>query len=266
MCRFVEQTLSHKFPAAFPRFYARPGAGDGKIVAVGDSTSADNNQNFLVVRLQPNGAKDGAFGTGGEVSLPFGQAEDFGTNVRVTPGGKILIGGLFVTQSAKREFALAQLNANGSLDTTFGLNNTGKTAAFFNTIGAVTNELTVQPDGKILLSGLTGNNLESYVFAAARFTPAGANDQSFGAGGKTTLTVGNYGYSTGAAVQSNGRIVLAGIVVDLANNQNGNGGQANQKIAVARLLGKNTLGDFDSDGKADVTVYRPSNRMPMFIA
>lgn len=51
------------------------------------------------------------------------------------------------------------------------------------------------------------------------------------------------------AIQPNGRIVLAGASLD-----------ANQRFsfALARLLGRHTVGDYDGDGRADFGVFRPS--------
>jgi hypothetical protein len=80
---------------------------------------------------------------------------------------------------------------------------------------------------------------------------AGDLDLTFGTGGKVTTVFGD-GLASGngaIAVQSDGKIVAAG--------------DSNGKFALVRYLGdaaqRAMQFDFEGDGKADVTVFRPSN-------
>ncbi len=65
----------------------------------------------------------------GKVIVPAGSRSSAGHSVMVQPDGRILIGGY--ARNGNRDFALARLNADGSLDTSFGLADTlGGTVAY----------------------------------------------------------------------------------------------------------------------------------------
>src|SRR5439155_18964438 len=64
----------------------------------------------------------------------------------VQPDGKILVGGSFTNLGGAQRTNIARLNANGSLDLTFGLTVIGR--ALGDVLGLV-----VQGDGKILVGG-----------------------------------------------------------------------------------------------------------------
>lgn len=99
------------------------------------------------------------------------------------PDGRIvMVGGTF------SDFILARFNANGQLDQGFGDN--GKV-----TTNLVAGELeealgvAIQPDGKILVAGYTGQRVGPSVIALARYDTAGGLDESFGIGGMAISTV-----------------------------------------------------------------------------
>ncbi len=100
----------------------------------------------------------------------------------------------------------------------------------------------IQSDGKIVVAGWSIDSQARYAFAVARFDPNGALDNTFGTNGtaRTPINGGNMGndkaYSV--AVQSNGKIVLAGYSADTS------GGLEHVAFALAR---------FDSNGTLDNT-------------
>jgi uncharacterized delta-60 repeat protein len=82
-------------------------------------------------------------------------------------------------------------------------------------------ELVAAPDGKVVAAGTAssgqGDPLQTDTFVIARLTPDGAFDPGFGTGGVVQTLVPGSGASqssalTGAAVQPDGRVVVAGIV------------------------------------------------------
>ncbi|MEH2042211.1 putative Ig domain-containing protein, partial [Nostoc sp.] len=86
----------------------------------------------------------------------------------------------------------------------------------FNTTGKVTTDIgtgssdtaysvTLQADGKILVAGSSTNN-----FAVVRYNSDGTLDTSFGTGGKVTTNLGGTDIAYSIAVQSDGKIILAG--------------------------------------------------------
>ena len=68
--------------------------------------------------------------------------------------------------------------------------------------------IAVQPDGRIVAVGTTWIGT-SYAWALARYNRDGSLDTSFGSGGKVTTTVSG-GSATAVAIQSDGKIVVAG--------------------------------------------------------
>ena len=164
---------------------------DGKIVIVGKTgfvnyssnpAISSNNANFIIARYNTNGTIDNTFGTSGKVILPFGLTTvgDFGKSLVILSNGKLLIGGL-----SGLNFALARLNTNGALDTTFGTN--GKVLTDFNTFGSNLVsfiDMTVQEDGKILAAGSKYTSYDAGDgFALVRYNADGSLDTDFATGG-----------------------------------------------------------------------------------
>ncbi|GAA1553350.1 hypothetical protein GCM10009827_087580 [Dactylosporangium maewongense] len=201
-------------------------APDGKIVAVGyslvrplgEEEGDQPDYDFVVARYNPDGSLDSTFGAGGVVQTTFGgtQSRDEAKAVALQPDGKIVVAG-----STDRDledgshFALARYNSDGSLDTTFGDGGLVVAQPSTFTIDAAEG-MAIQENGRIVVVGssdaLAGGS--DFDFAVMRFMPGGALDTSFGAGGKV-LTSFNTGRSLdtakAVAIQSNGRIVVAGI-------------------------------------------------------
>src|SRR5262249_43991853 len=142
---------------------------DGKIVLSGwVSDSANAPLDFAVVRLSAGGALDTSFGTGGRVRIPFP-----GMNVKNLPvklcihaGGKIVIAG----NSADGNFsyaALARVNFNGTLDTSFG--NGGQVTGVPSKDMSGYGGLALQADGKLVVAGQTTTIDWLHVMVLARF-------------------------------------------------------------------------------------------------
>lgn len=118
--------------------------------------------------------------------------------------------------------AMAQIP--GTLDTSFGAG-TGKVVLPIGPTLDQANASAIQPDGKIVLAGSCRDINSVQVFCAARLNSDGTLDASFtgpsGSGtGKFLLPVGarNGAYATAIALQSNGKIVLAGYCQDVIGN------------------------------------------------
>jgi uncharacterized delta-60 repeat protein len=97
--------------------------------------------------------------------------------------------------------------AAGDLDTTFGTN--GIVATDFNNGSDVGRSAVLQPDGKIIVGGVTYIEM-GFDFVLARYMPDGSLDPSFGNNGKvvTDFTGSDNGYAV--ALQADGKILLAG--------------------------------------------------------
>jgi uncharacterized delta-60 repeat protein len=181
---------------------------DGKIVAAGEAGGFPNSS-FAVIRYNPDGTLDGGFGTEGKVTtrLGTGRLGDRANAVAVQPDGKIIAAGFadFSVPSGPSisKFALARYNPDGTVDSSFGVG--GKV------IGGdgLGKALALQPDGKILLTGVSGSD-----FAMERYNSDGRLDSTFGIAGRVTTDFKcppcGSEEAFAIALQPNGKILVAG--------------------------------------------------------
>jgi uncharacterized delta-60 repeat protein len=193
---------------------------DGKIVVAGYTDangSASNPNNFAVLRLNPDGSLDTTFNGTGKQTIDF-NADDQANAVAIQPDGKIVLAGSWDGGAA--DFALVRLNANGSLDTSFGnttLKGGGLANYTFGTglFGGVekARAVAIQPNGKIVVTGYTdagGSTSNPNNFAVLRVNSDGSLDTTFNGTGKQTIDFGNDDQANSVAIQPDGKIVLAG--------------------------------------------------------
>ena len=148
---------------------------DGKVIVAGISNK-DGNDDFGVLRLSANGHLDVTFGTGGYSLVDFAGGDDFGQAMAVQPDGKIVVVG-YSESNEIDDFAVVRLQPNGLPDTTFGQG--GKVLLDFGVSDDEAYDVTVQPDGKIVVAGRSNKN-GNYDFAVARLQgdpePASGDD------------------------------------------------------------------------------------------
>lgn len=194
---------------------------DNKILVAGEVTATDSKGigDFELSRFYPDGRLDSTFGTNGKVLTDLG-GEEFLTGLAVQPDGKIVISGYSVDYNGNNSFHLYVLRylSNGVLDPAFGSGGLKEIpAGLVETNEPIVAPLLLQPDGKIVVSGLTivssdtaGSNLELLV---ARMNTDGSMDPGFGTGGIkiiNTLPSGNAAFIRDIALQPDGKILLAG--------------------------------------------------------
>jgi uncharacterized delta-60 repeat protein len=165
--------------------------------------------NFAAVRLRRDGSLDSSFGNGGIATVAIGGSA-IANAVSIQPGdGKIVLAGTaLVSPMAGRpghnEFAVARLNGNGAIDTSFGTSGTTTLSPPAAAWGMVR-----QSDGKFVLAGQEEYNGTS-AYMAARVLPDGAVDSGFGNGGIVTVPIGSNAIGDAIALQGNGKLILAG--------------------------------------------------------
>jgi uncharacterized delta-60 repeat protein len=188
---------------------------DGRIVAVGyggNLASPTSATDVLLARYEANGTLDATFGTQGLVitHIPGPSGNEFGYDVALQPDGKIVVVGHKF--EAHAEMLAVRYLTNGSLDPSFGVNGivrlTPATESFANSIA-------LQPDGRILLGGLTNGATGPSSISVVRLQPNGSLDSTFGTGGLATIDAsgnGTGGTMFDLALQADGRIVVTGFV------------------------------------------------------
>ncbi|HZH35401.1 MAG TPA: LamG-like jellyroll fold domain-containing protein, partial [Pyrinomonadaceae bacterium] len=179
---------------------------DNKIV-IGGSVISGSTSQMALARYNSDGSPDTTFGTNGLAATSVGTANSSAVSFAIQADGKIVAAG-FASNGSNNDFALARFDANGALDTTYGTE--GKVLTPIGNSGEIVRSATIQSDGKIVAVGESYNG--SYnSFAAARYNPNGVLDTTFGTGGKIVTPMGNSNsLARSAAIQSNGKIVVAG--------------------------------------------------------
>ena len=178
-----------------------------KFLVAGQATGG-NDEQFAIARFNADGSLDATFGVGGTdgngvVTTDFGPPAEG----RSKPGGAaaigLLAGGKFVVGGGSDvNFALAQYNADGTLDSAFG-GGDGKVTTdidgFTGFGNDAANALAIAPGGKIVLAGRSGGD-----FAVVRYDANGSPDASFGGGDGivTTSFPTTISYATDSARRS----------------------------------------------------------------
>jgi uncharacterized delta-60 repeat protein len=179
-------------------------APDGKIVVAGHSAkfgSADID--LAVARFNADGTLDESLAGTGRTDLGPADRNDTAVSVLVQPDGKIVL----ATDSGtgEKQMVVTRLDVNGAPDTAFAGDGTALPDFVGQTVAAGSG---LQPDGKILIAGTTVPGAE---FAVARLDASGELDPSFGLEGKTTIPFDGVAAAFTAALQPDGRFVVAGL-------------------------------------------------------
>jgi uncharacterized delta-60 repeat protein len=219
------------------------------------SAATSGNSDFAAIRLHADLSLDGGFNhtgvfSGGQL-VAFdggGSNTDAARAVIVQGDGRIVLVGY---ASPGGEAALTRLNANGSLDSTFGGGGTG-TIILGGLDGSSFTPQSVKVDraGRLLVATRPAAGVKELVphLYAVRLTPDGIPDSAFGTSGTFKVTVpggiciGNP-TANAVALDSAGRILMAG-VCDVT------GGQA---FLVARVHGQD--GSLDTNFGIDGFSY-----------
>jgi uncharacterized delta-60 repeat protein len=179
------------------------------------ATAGADGQAVVVARYRADGLPDGGFGASGQVTLMPGKSYDGGSGgsafVAVQPDGKIVTAGLqWLCDPAHGYYnsgGVARLSVNGELDVSFN-----KQTPSFST----PRTLSIAPDGSILIAMTSYHSRGGWAYPGfARFYASGALQSM----GSLSSAYPLYGEARDAAVQSDGKVVVAAALPTLARFQ-----------------------------------------------
>jgi uncharacterized delta-60 repeat protein/gliding motility-associated-like protein len=222
----------------------------GKIIASVPNTTVGGFPVFGTIRFNSNGTLDGTFNQIPEQTIPLIQpddkilgyandqvirynadgTDDFAFNINapqsyssslsamaLQPDGKIV----YSITAHMGTMGIIRLNADGTTDLTFP------------NLSYLASALEVQPDGKILVAGLSGS--------LNRLNPDGSADASFDAGTPPIHSINDL------LVQPDGKIIVVGKFTSV---------QGNNRFGIVRLNTDGSLdGSFSAQGIADLATF-----------
>lgn len=224
---------------------------NGKLVAAGYSYNGKSDD-FAVARYNVDGSPDTTFSNDGRVRISFGSGQDQALSIIQQSDGKLVVAG-FSFSNGKNVIAVARLNVDGTLDTTFSSDGKARIAAPSNSLDSRAFKVMQTFDGKILVAGYTQLSQDNFNFLLLRYNINGKLDTTFNDGGKLTTNFGNaqipgIDQAFAAVMQYDDNIVLAG-----TSNANGT-----PSFALARYL----FDDEDNDGIKNQNDNCPINANP----
>ena len=214
---------------------------DGSFVLSGRASGS-----YITAKYTSAGVLDTSFGSGAgytNVSPTVNNNTCFG--LAAMPDGKLVLVG-DADMSTHFEIAVALLNSDGSLDTSFGTN------GFVITLptgysNAVARAVAVQPDGKILVTGDASDGTQTDFFLM-RLNTDGSLDNTFDTTGIVTTDFDSLNdIGRGIAIQPDGRILVTGS----AYSSSGTGSD----FGIARYLSNGTLDtSFNTTGMNNIDI------------
>ena len=135
--------------------------------------------------------------------------------------------------------------AAGALDPTFDGDGKVITPIASSPAGDLGNAILVQPDGKIVVAGLSDQGITLSDFALARYNSDGSLDTAFDADGKVTTDFGGNDIGSAVVLQPDGNLVVVGSNLNAFNDD----------FALARYNSDGSLDtSFDVDGKVTTDI------------
>ncbi len=190
---------------------------DGKIVVAG---STIDNTFLALAHYNADGSPDSSFYNDGTFSTPFKSAPQGFSRYSATAiqsDGKMVAAGR-TWNGNNTDFAVVRYNTDGSLDSTFS--NDGVQITDLGDFKDGVLAVAIQSDGKIVAGGYSSDQVGSH-FAIARYNTDGSLDSSFGGDGTPPSDLSEIGNANALAIQSDGKILLAGNLWNGSNSDFG---------------------------------------------
>jgi len=222
---------------------------DGKILLGGDGYTL-GKRNLCLARYNADGSIDTGFGFLGIAFLSVGTVDDRTRDIALQGDGKIIATG-YANDGFDDQAFVARFNANGTVDTFFGLNGMavldigGREDRLYSVV--------VLEDDAILAAGYTRDETaqeNDYLFI--KYDSEGSLDTDFGSNGIKMYNFGANDMTQDLAIQQDGKILSVG------------GGFS---FEILRLLPDGSLdNEFGDNGKVNTTIgtYCHSNRIMIY--
>jgi uncharacterized delta-60 repeat protein len=219
---------------------------DGKIVVFGEAWNTTvSRTDFAVVRYTTTGTLDTSFDGDGLATVDIFE-HDYPTKMALQGDGKIvLVGSSYLSFT---DLALARLNPNGSLDTTF--DGDGKVRTIPTSQYDSASDMVLQADGKIVVVGVTQTTSGPPLFLMVRYNTNGSLDTTLDGDG---IVMDGRGRGHGVALQNDGKFLIAS-EAEVAGNTD---------FSLRRY---NTNGSLDTTFTEVITPIGAGNEKPQDIA
>jgi uncharacterized delta-60 repeat protein len=196
------------------------------VIQNGAGTATANVTNVAVVCPGPPG-RDMTFGTNGFLRTSQSPDGDGWNAMVMNPDGTMVLAGFVEPTSMTSQWIISKVTEAGVIDTTFGVNGhrTVSAAAGLEQAWAIARDSM----GRFVVAG-TLQGTADLDLGVARLTSAGALDTTFGTNGIARFDFGADDIGRGVAIDSMGRIVVAG-----------HQGQFGDQMLVARLTSAGAL-------------------------
>lgn len=219
---------------------------DGKFIVAGTTlTTGTSTTSVFLARYNSNGTFDTSFNSNGKKTLTYTGFNEFYNFEFQTDGKIVLVFSSYVSSVPKLN--VVKLNANSTLDTTFGTNGVANVTAP-NNFGNGLKKFKIQSDGKLFIMSATFqmvNNSSNNNFLLVRLNANATYDTSFNG-------TGYQEFSFFANNDTGGDFSLIGNQILLSGNTEET--LILNKIAIAKFNSTGSLDlSFDGDGKAFYT-------------
>jgi uncharacterized delta-60 repeat protein len=180
----------------------------GRIVVAATTYDGQTSAQFALLRYTPDGVLDPNF-EGGGVTIPaVDPGLDVVPKISIDGNGRLVLPGSYLSATGW-DFAVARFEPDGALDSTFDGDGFAIAPADSTTESATA--VALDSFGRIVVAGVSYPAGGPSGFGLARFNPDGSPDRSFdGDGVVTTVIAGRHTTANDVAVDSIGRVVLAG--------------------------------------------------------
>ena len=222
---------------------------DSSVIAGGGRASSPSNP--LLIKLNSNGTYDSTFGVNGKTWVITGQNISI-SKIRVQQDNKIIVSINYYNGANDYNWGLMRFLPNGIPDSTFGFNG----IIIYNNPSTyqLTEAMTIQQDGKIILTGRQYLSYAESVGIITRIDSTGQVDSAFGNNGTVLISTPiaqGYCVMLGVTMQTDFKIITTGYSIEDLG-----GGFYDNHFLLARILPNGNLDTtFGTNGLVISDIY-----------